>query len=290
MNTSLFGISEIEYLSNSIGELIDNAGVITAPDSPTHDHACAEAEYQIPEAMYELYCSVLKACPACLYLTQVGKEYAIVFSAEFDLYTLSEQHSGDIHAMRMHILKAVSVVKDAFQKHNGLIVDCGFNTGFDNCDEIAIFVPFSAKLSQDELIAVGEKFNELAYASIPEQLKVKTVWGQLVATPTGNPEYPGIFLEYEDSKESNQVTLLEVPESKNPRLLVWSDRDNEDFTHEFPFSASKAEMEMEKEIFEVIDTALALAGYKIMDGDCRAVIVRHAGSDRDFQISLEEIH
>jgi hypothetical protein len=288
MNTSLFGITEIEYLTNSIGELIDNAGVITAPDSPIHDHANAEAEYQIPEAMYELYRSVLKTCPVCLYFTQVGKEHAIVFSAEFDLYTLGEQYSDNIHAMRTHILKAVSVVKDAFQKHDGLIVDCGFNTGVDNCDEIAIFVPFSAKLSQDELIAVGEKFNELAYASIPEQLKVKTAWGQLIATPTGNPEYPGIFLEYEDSKESNQVALLEVPESEALRLLVWSDKDNEDFTHEFPFSTSKTEME--KKIFEVIDTALALAGYKIMDGDCEAVIVRHAGSDRDFQISIEEIH
>ena len=43
------------------------------------------------------------------------------------------------------------------------------------------------------------------------------------------------------------------------------------------------------DIFDVIETALARAGYKIMDGDKTSVIVRHTNSDTDYEIRLTEI-
>lgn len=39
-------------------------------------------------------------------------------------------------------------------------------------------------------------------------------------------------------------------------------------------------------ILEVIDHALPLAGYKVMDGDNDSVIIRHSGSDTDFEIKV----
>lgn len=42
-------------------------------------------------------------------------------------------------------------------------------------------------------------------------------------------------------------------------------------------------------IFDVIDSSLALAGYKIMDGDCGCVCVRHCASDTDYEIKVSEL-
>ena len=45
---------------------------------------------------------------------------------------------------------------------------------------------------------------------------------------------------------------------------------------------------METDIFEVIECALAKAGYEIMDGDTKSIIVRHANSDSDYRITVEQ--
>lgn len=41
-------------------------------------------------------------------------------------------------------------------------------------------------------------------------------------------------------------------------------------------------------IFDVIESALANAGYTIMDGDATGVIIRHKASDTDYLISINE--
>jgi len=46
---------------------------------------------------------------------------------------------------------------------------------------------------------------------------------------------------------------------------------------------------MEQRIFEVIEDALALAGFKILDGDNDSIIIRHAPSDTDYEIKIEEL-
>ena len=45
---------------------------------------------------------------------------------------------------------------------------------------------------------------------------------------------------------------------------------------------------MESDIFEVIEFALAKAGYKILDGDSGSIIIRHAASDTDYRIAVIE--
>jgi len=43
------------------------------------------------------------------------------------------------------------------------------------------------------------------------------------------------------------------------------------------------------EIFDVIESALALAGYEVLDGGRDTFFVRHALTDTDFQITVTEI-
>lgn len=45
---------------------------------------------------------------------------------------------------------------------------------------------------------------------------------------------------------------------------------------------------MESDIFEVIETALAKAGYKVLDGDRDSIIIRHNNSDTDYKIHVRE--
>lgn len=46
---------------------------------------------------------------------------------------------------------------------------------------------------------------------------------------------------------------------------------------------------MTSDIFDVIESALAMAGYKILDGDADSVIIRHKNSDIDYEIKVSEI-
>lgn len=48
----------------------------------------------------------------------------------------------------------------------------------------------------------------------------------------------------------------------------------------------KTEVNMESDIFEVIEYALAKAGYKILDGDGDSIIIRHSNSDSDYRIKV----
>lgn len=42
-------------------------------------------------------------------------------------------------------------------------------------------------------------------------------------------------------------------------------------------------------IYEVIETAIALAGFKIMDGERKSVIIRHSASNTDYEIKVTEL-
>lgn len=46
------------------------------------------------------------------------------------------------------------------------------------------------------------------------------------------------------------------------------------------------EASVESDIFEVIEYALAKAGYKILDGDEDTIIIRHSNSDSDYCIKV----
>ena len=46
---------------------------------------------------------------------------------------------------------------------------------------------------------------------------------------------------------------------------------------------------METEAFEVIENALAMAGYIIYEGDADDILIRHKNSDSDYEIKVSEI-
>ena len=58
---------------------------------------------------------------------------------------------------------------------------------------------------------------------------------------------------------------------------------------ETTFSYSSSHINELSQILDAIDTALPLAGYKVIDGGNDFLIVRDANSDKDYQISIEEM-
>lgn len=71
------------------------------------------------------------------------------------------------------------------------------------------------------------------------KLRVKIQGGYLVATPSCDPDYPGIDIEFQPDKEGPLYTLprvlMEKPAGKNLRALVWADPASEDYTSEINF-------------------------------------------------------
>lgn len=69
---------------------------------------------------------------------------------------------------------------------------------------------------------------------------VKVKGGELVATKTFDPEYPGIDIEFiSDSDNGSTLSrprvLFECTKDGKLRVLVWADEDNEDYTHKVEF-------------------------------------------------------
>lgn len=46
---------------------------------------------------------------------------------------------------------------------------------------------------------------------------------------------------------------------------------------------------MESDIFDIIESALAKGGYKILDGEQNSIVVRHSNSDTDYVIAVSEV-
>lgn len=72
-------------------------------------------------------------------------------------------------------------------------------------------------------------------------LKVKVSGGTIIASVTGDKDYPGIDVEFVSDKDSDEGisrprVLFEKPKGGKLRVLVWDDKDNEDFTKEIVFN------------------------------------------------------
>ena len=69
-------------------------------------------------------------------------------------------------------------------------------------------------------------------------MEIKTKHGKLIATEAGDPDYPGIWLEYVDNEDNGQnlsrpqVLMEQEAETGNIRLLIWEDPNKEDYTRE----------------------------------------------------------
>lgn len=71
-------------------------------------------------------------------------------------------------------------------------------------------------------------------------IDVKVKGGELIATKSCDPEYPGVDIEFvADNDKGDSLSrprvLFELPKDGKLRVLVWADKNNEDYTHEIEF-------------------------------------------------------
>jgi hypothetical protein len=78
------------------------------------------------------------------------------------------------------------------------------------------------------------------FKTIGNDLVVKSETGCLRAMPATDPNYPGIFVEFiaDDDKgqhPSRPTVLMEETKDDGPRALIWSEKNNEDYSVEIDF-------------------------------------------------------
>ena len=76
--------------------------------------------------------------------------------------------------------------------------------------------------------------------SKPNEFTVKVKSGCFCVTECGDIDYPGIDIEFVANNDngdnlSRPRVLFECPVDGNLRVLIWDDKDNEDFTREIKF-------------------------------------------------------
>ena len=74
-----------------------------------------------------------------------------------------------------------------------------------------------------------------------KSLRVRVEGGYLIATESGDTDYPGICVEFiaddmRDDALSIPSVLIEKPVDGDLRVLIWGDEDDEDYTTEVKFS------------------------------------------------------
>ena len=73
-----------------------------------------------------------------------------------------------------------------------------------------------------------------------KNLKVRVEGGYLIATASGDTDYPGICVEFiadneRDDALSRPSVLIEKPVGGELRALIWGDEGQEDYTAEIIF-------------------------------------------------------
>lgn len=92
------------------------------------------------------------------------------------------------------------------------------------------------------------------------QLKIRILNGMLVATPSSDPDYPGIDIEYVDDHDlgdalSRSRVLIESPTSEKSeqelRCLIWNDPLSEDYSDEISLKTYNKTEEFMKCLSEI---------------------------------------
>ena len=90
-------------------------------------------------------------------------------------------------------------------------------------------------------------------AIMNKEIKVKTKGGYLWATDSGDIYYPGIDVEFiADNEDKNALSrpriLFEYPTDGKLRVLIWDDKDNEDYTREIVFNIQEEKVMTREQI------------------------------------------
>lgn len=112
---------DIIYLTNSQGETSD--------------------DIEVPEAPYEWYENIEVKSSTLLYLVKIKNQCGILAINEYDSVTVKDLFDGNYKAMREMIRRnAVLLCKDELVGE--YMVFIGFKTGFCECDELGVFIPY----------------------------------------------------------------------------------------------------------------------------------------------------
>lgn len=72
-----------------------------------------------------------------------------------------------------------------------------------------------------------------------KEIRVKVPGGYIVATPSYDPDYPGIDVEFQPDTEGELYTfprvLMEYPKDGKLCAFVWADPASEDYTQKIAF-------------------------------------------------------
>lgn len=73
------------------------------------------------------------------------------------------------------------------------------------------------------------------------KISVKVPGGSIIASITGDTDYPGIDVEFvADNNTGEDLSrprvLFEKPKAGELRVLVWNDKESEDYTKEITFN------------------------------------------------------
>ena len=123
-------------------------------------NACPEnTEYgKVSQEHWDYYGDIKTGSLAYFYL--IGTEHAVVLINEYDAYTSETYFNKDLNAMREATHKVAEIVA-ADEIVSAFDVYYGEETGFCECDELFVVIPFGTDI--DVANAVAKRVDELAY-------------------------------------------------------------------------------------------------------------------------------
>ena len=155
----LYKSGGLNYLTNSLGEEADDV--------------------EIPEDPYEWYSNLGVDSCSLLYLVKLDTAYGILAINEFDETTAKDLYGGNYEAMRAVIRQNAARINE-----NGLFKECvvfvGLETGFNECDEIAVFLPY--KMAAEKAAELLKTIDQMVYSNPSDSHS---------AANTGNPSTGG---------------------------------------------------------------------------------------------------
>lgn len=133
-------------------------------------------------------------------------------------------------------------------------------------------------------------------AKVKGRISAKVNGGEIVATLSDDPNYPGIDVEFVPDDDAHFVksqprVLFEMPKaSQELRMLVWEDPQNEDYTQEIVFQSPKAAIVKEA---EKLDWSVSFETQKNSEGNLEKYAefsqCSPAGEDFSFCVFYEDI-
>jgi len=133
---------DFKYLTNSLGEQCDDEIV--------------------PEAPYEWYENLGIDTSSLLYLVRIKGQCGLLIINEYDACYMDDAYDNDIEKMRRAIRYSAQLIKNE-KPVDQYDVYVGEYCGFKECDEIAVFIPYSLNIDTNTVREAINRIDRLVY-------------------------------------------------------------------------------------------------------------------------------